>query len=877
MSSPVLPFGSVGLAAAILASVLGAQVRLEPEQRGHLELREPRAAEPVGVNAFLVGDADGDGDRDVIVVDKWSFSLLRNDGTGVLRRTTASGSAGSLRTAVLVDADGDRDLDVVTVPGNTTGYGGPGAASAWVNDGTGAYRAFGHGVTLPVLQFQGIDGFATDVDGDGDQDLLLVTDGFGTRPVLCWTNAGGGFTDATAQSIPAAPIRPDRAYLADVNGDRFDDLLVYGNGSALLLVNDRTGRFVDRTAWLPNDAIVAAADLDGDGDVDLLGRGHVHANDGTGTAYVSTLHGATLTGTTFGLGDFDGDRRPDVFACNHLRAPSLYLQTSPGRFTDLTPSWIEPRVRNHPQAAAWLSTSVSRLAVADFDRDGDPDALIGGSEGRYSSFTTGIPPKVLVNAGGQRLVDGSRERFEAGCRSTTSVAAGDVDGDGDVDAVVGDNGILLPVTSWVFRNDGAGRFEPAPGGTWQGGASASLRLVDLDADGDLDLVEGNGVERYQWALPYPRQNRLGRNDGTGRFTDVTATHFPSVQFGTADAEAGDVDGDGDVDLVFANADGTTGAVRLWRNDGTARFRADSVPMPLPAIAAWSVELRDFDRDGDLDLFVLATQGAWFLANRGDGSFADESVARLGPNRPGGHDVPLAAGDVDGDGDLDAVAPIGTWLNDGRGTFTFGSVRACGGSAGLLADFDEDGRVDAIWGTGGGSVCRDDQPIWLAGSYCGIEALGAADVDGDDDLDLLAHARATIGNLARENTAPAMSVLVNFRRQLRAPVHPRLGQPYRLELHGTDRSGASSGLLVVGVPGTRTRIDVLGAFGLAPWPLVAIPQVLNVAAPQGGTLTVAVPADAALAGVLLGAQGLVWHANDLRSARFTNVVADEVLR
>ncbi|HMQ23382.1 MAG TPA: VCBS repeat-containing protein, partial [Planctomycetota bacterium] len=131
---------------------------------------------------------------------------------------------------------------------------------------------------------------------------------------------------------------------------------------------------------------------------------------------------------------------------------------------------------------------------------------------------------------------------------------GDLDADGDLDLVIGN----AQQQNRLYLNNGTGRYSDATLGRMpaRSDATTSLALGDIDNDGDLDLVVGNG------AISLGQANRLYLNSGTASFSDVTATRLPLDSDFTVALAVGDVDADGDLDLVAANADYQD---RLYKN------------------------------------------------------------------------------------------------------------------------------------------------------------------------------------------------------------------------------------------------------------------------------------------------------------------------
>jgi hypothetical protein len=249
-----------------------------------------------------------------------------------------------------------------------------------------------------------------------------------------------------------------------------------------------------------------------------------------------------------------------------------------------------------------------------------------------------------------------------------ALVLGDVDGDGDLDLLVGGGYGVGAVR--LHANDGAGIFTAAPFPSLPVDVVTGLVLGDLDGDGDLDLV----VDCYQMGLP-GQPNLLLSNDGAGRFHDATQARLPASFDNTRALALGDVDGDGDLDLITGNRGwvGVGQQNRLHLNDGTGTFTdATAGRMPVDFDKTSSVALGDVDGDGDPDLVIgNSWQQNRLYLNDGTGSFTDATAARMPMDSE--NTTSVALGDVDGDGDLDLVIGNGgqnrLYLNDGSGTFT----------------------------------------------------------------------------------------------------------------------------------------------------------------------------------------------------------------
>ncbi len=298
---------------------------------------------------------------------------------------------------------------------------------------------------------------------------------------------------------------------------------------------------------------------------------------------------------------------------------------------------------------------------------------------------------------------------------SNKVELADVDGDGWIDILLANGrGYQTPgppEASRVFRNrglwSGSAPFFEEITAQVLGAAAGHARVIkarDVDGDGDVDIFVGN---------TYGDPSRLYRRDAAG-WTDVTATALPAAMPRVGDADLGDVDGDGDLDLVLADwgpGSLSTGAPpRLYLNDGEGVF-ADATATAIPAIAvrwSWELDLVDVDDDFDLDLLVASKLGAgsFLLRNDGAGRFTDDSAGSL-PQFTNNYEV--EAMDLDGDLDLDLAT-----INDGSG----GRNHVFRNDGGRYVD------VTATHLTGDANPTVDDNVV----AY--------TDVDADGDADML---------------------------------------------------------------------------------------------------------------------------------------------
>lgn len=326
---------------------------------------------------------------------------------------------------------------------------------------------------------------------------------------------------------------------------------------------------------------------------------------------------------------------------------------------------------------------------ADADDDGRPDLYI------TMIFRNPMPDLFFRNLDGQRFANEGKVRgitdLDGGSHGTCFA---DLDNDGDYDLFNGTtwNHAQYPAFNNVFRNNGKGRFKDVTKASGiplkQTSPTRAVLTFDMDGDGDLDLF---CVTNYRGSKDPPGEfNELYRNEGNLKFVRVNrgaAIRAPCGQ-GATDA---DYDGDGDIDILAANR---TGPVNILNNDGKGNFRL--VPPKSIGIrhrGGDGITAGDIDNDGDLDLILAGNDVGHLYRNTGQGKFRWLRSFKKTDGYMGG----LA--DLDNDGHLDLVFAGDKlcYLNDGRGKFSKGPeipVRGINDPRGMaFADIDNDGDMD----------------------------------------------------------------------------------------------------------------------------------------------------------------------------------------
>jgi hypothetical protein len=332
-------------------------------------------------------------------------------------------------------------------------------------------------------------------------------------------------------------LRVIHIYLADLNGDTHQDVYMVTNQMHRILFNDGNGNFTTNQELLMHNYVLALGDLDGDGSLEVILTRFENGMMGGDLLFecaeapadvVIPARSGSVPGQVFAIRDGNRDGIPEGYIVGCCGGGTAMMN-----YSTLFSNYRSCLGTETPTDAA----------LGDLNGDGTLDAFIAKAHTRTRG---GIPNEVWFNDGQGNFTD-SGQRL--GNSESYAVALGDLNGDGFLDAVVGN---LRGGEVWF--NDGQGNFTKGDQRLGRGMTNV-IFVADIDNDSDLDLFLGGYTSIRVWL-----------NDGAGRFKSGQR-----ISFGRYEAVAvGEVTGDDIVDIFVGGPD----SYQVWRGDGDGRFSAD---------------------------------------------------------------------------------------------------------------------------------------------------------------------------------------------------------------------------------------------------------------------------------------------------------------
>ncbi len=624
-------------------------------------------------------DVDNDGDLDFLYAySNTIFStLVRTKTLGVNSYSSESYSLGSTPGSIATgDFNGDGYIDALVTS--------TGKISYFQNDGDGTFAAKVDFNTSDSGIPQDIS--VTDIDGDGDLDVLLAhTDN--DEIVAFINNGSGSFTEDGKYSTGDNPFA---ILTADINGDSIMDIVSANsetdNISVLL-----GGKALEITSVSPS---INELGISADSDINIVFNQSVES--GTVTTSTVTATGS-VSGSIAGSVSYDGGSNTATLdpTSDFIIGETVNVFVTTGVTTSLGTSLSSAyqysfnveatggEILQSPTDIDFIN-NISDLKFVDFDNDGDADLVTAesGSNG-------GLGVYLNDGSGGYTFSDTT---FSSNT-DVGKIAVADFDQDGYVDAaltVESQSGFFIK----VYINDQAGSFSAPVNYSYSTDYAEGVETADINLDGFPDIV----ATRYNADAVH-----VLLNDGDGTFTAQSAVTVGDGPY--LSVQLFDVDSDNDLDIVTTDWDGNTISVAKNNGDGTFASHS-SYNMTGSGVYTGYLASGDIDGDGDLDLVASQTddeddpvEGLTVFFNDGSGDFSTTSSISATAG-----DLELM--DIEGDGDLDIILAYGgeitTLLNNGSGSFTTSAYLASAGSTYIYgidaSDIDGDGDIDLAAGS-----------------------------------------------------------------------------------------------------------------------------------------------------------------------------------
>jgi len=753
----------------------------------------------------VAADFNGDGKLDVAAPVETatapasfavSVVLSNGDGTFQAAKLTANPNGVQGDQILVGDFNGDGKQDLIVVHATS-----PSTFEVWLGNGDGTFNV-GTNFLNPISPNFLVGGVVTPPDASGNLDLLFVD---ALNPANVWTvlgNGDGTFSQTpTSVAVSGGPL--SNVVFADFNGDGVLDFAATQKSTAGLNTIYQDAIFLGQAngTYLPGTLLTnpdlaydicnnSVGDLNGDGKPEIVsancsgvgaaGTLTVYLNNGDGTFHTGVYYSAgtesvdntvaNIAPQAVTIADVNGDGLNDIVSSNP-KGGDVTILLGNGNGTVNVPT-VGYSTGGTPKTSA---------LVADFNGDGLADIIVPDNEFSFA-YLQGYGDGAFRSA--MDYYSPVPGGYGAGA---TTMATGDFNGDGHPDFVLGNvgynnpSGSLIGITVFLANPDGSLK----PGANYgTSGAYQGVAVGDFNGDSKLDIAAVNqsngGVQ-------------IWHGDGTGAF--ALASFYPTLITEPYTVVTGDFNNDGFPDLAVVNLDSLSTSpnitVSVLLNNKTGGFQTATLYSVNSSVGfGEDMVAADVNGDGILDLVVAEYNPGVVavLLGNGDGTFKPAIVPAFNFNLLGN----LALGDLDGDGKLDLAVvvddpSVGTGLavakGNGDGTFqpavlystTLQNINLTQPLPGdvQMVDLNGDGKLDLVYSnlnygtvgvlynTGTNSFATGmfyDPVEYTAGSN--VFALALVDINGDGAVDVVAadngYAGATVMLNASGNVNTVLS-------------------------------------------------------------------------------------------------------------------------
>ncbi|MFN3753988.1 T9SS type A sorting domain-containing protein [Flavobacterium sp.] len=581
-----------------------------------------------------------------------------------------------------------------------------------------------------------------DIDNDGDLDIVT----YGNSTVYWFENKfpeEGFMPKQHVATIPGTNMIMS-IDITDFDGDGDLDILgaeLFQDKLFLCINLDGQGTFAPFQVVKTVDqaSFVKHIDMDNDGDKDLMfsrngSNGffigyYENINQPTNYVTLRTIYQASNVSNSIKVADLDNNGFPDIF---------LRFDTGIG--------WIKNNGNASFSPIAFYSTSNNyfyHFDLGDIDNDGDLD-LVGNVENN-------VYVKKLIYKLNDGLGNfGADQNIRQNLTEIKAIKLGDLDNDNRLDLIVAirnnNSSEYFGDINW-YKNSATLTFTNTTAVDTNVRMISQFDVFDLNNDGYKDIASFSNSHR----------TTTYQNSGAATFG---APKYPAAaNLSASAAMAGDIDGDGDIDLVTSSL----GEGKIYWYKNTNNIYSNQIMVSHDAANAKKVALADIDGDGHLDIVSISgpsTSGfvdkvSWYKNLDGLGNFGPQINIPIGIyDSPDG----LVVYDVDADGDMDIVTALTNWpsagdkivwyANNGSGGFATEQIIGAGpnGVSSLKnADIDNDGDFDLVCTSRSDNTIAWYQNLNGQGSFgpkivitstaLSVGDVAIADLDGDGDNDI----------------------------------------------------------------------------------------------------------------------------------------------